>query len=138
MSLFKIAGAPESNIEPGTYEMVLLACAPKDIVVNGEDRAIFEWKFGLADDDTVEVNGVTSQITTPRSKLVQWTAALCGPDAIKVGTEFDEKDLIGKRALVTIGMSDNGWPKVTDVGPMPTRRSVRARTEETPEDQLPF
>jgi hypothetical protein len=137
MPLFKIAGAPESNIEAGTYEMVLLACAPKDIVVNGEDRAIFEWKFGMVDDDTVEVNGVTSQMTTPRSKLVQWTAALCGPDAIKVGTEFDEKDLIGKRALITIGMGDNGWPKVTDVGPMPTKRTVRARTEES-SDELPF
>jgi hypothetical protein len=136
MSLIKIQGAPESNIEAGTYEMVLLALTPKDIVVNGEDRAVFEWKFGLVDDDEIEVNGLTSQNTTPRSKLVTWVAALLGPDSTKVGAEYDEKDLIGKRALVTIGINESGWPRINDVGPLPTKRGVRARTTE--EDQLPF
>jgi len=139
MSLIKIQGAPESNIEAGTYEMVLLALTAKDITVNGEDRAVFEWKFGLVDDDEIEVNGLTSQNTTPRSKLVTWVAALLGPEATKVGAEYDEKDLIGKRALVTIGINEAGWPRISDVGPLPTRRSVRARTEEpASEDQLPF
>jgi hypothetical protein len=136
MSLFKITGAPEPVLDPGTYEMVLLALTPKDIVVNGEDRAIFEWRFGLVDDDTIEVNGVTSQMTTPRSKLVAWVAALAGPDAVAVGAEYDEKDLVGKSALVTVAIADSGWLKVMDVGPKPTQRTVKARIVEG--EDLPF
>lgn len=145
-------GSGNSEIKDGTYEMILISIVPKTIIPRSGDRAgqevgVLEWTFGDVEDDSIEVSGISSTIFTPKSKTVAWITALLGPDAAKIGASFEEKDLIGRKALVTVKSDDNGWPKIDGVTSMPTRRNVTRRDtaeiaaavrEEPTQDDLPF
>lgn len=150
-----VIGSGSNDIKDGTYEMILISIVPKTIIPRSGDRVgqeveVLEWTFGDVEDDTIEVSGISSTTFTPKSKTVQWITALLGPDAAKIGNAFEEKDLIGRRALVTTKTDDNGWAKIDGVTAMPTKRSRTPRetaeimaavvdepTEGT-QDDLPF
>lgn len=117
-------GAGAQDIEPGTYPVTVTNVVQKTIsgVISeynpsGADQQVFEWSFNIDtdDDEEIEVQGLTSTMTGPKSKLARFLAALLGPDALQPGAEFDLPDLVGKSALAKVGLNKNGYPRVEDL-----------------------
>lgn len=151
MSLIKLTSGG-SDLEPGTYPVMVTAITPKVVPYNGEDNDVLEWKFELVDTGE-EITGLTSRNTGTRSKIAQFITALLGPEAAAVGAEFSEADLIGKGALASVILNAKGWPKVDALMPMPRTRTrpapvdsrpvaaaatVRAQAAPAGDDDLPF
>lgn len=146
MPLFTI-GDEGDELKDGTYEMVLISVTPKTITPKqgddaGKELSGLEWEFVDSEDDELTVKGWTRlyDVLKPKSNMIIWTTALLGAEAIRKGASFDERDLIGRKALITIKNDENGWPKIVSVSALPTRRNVRAAAEATAGDQtdLPF
>lgn len=114
-------GSGASELDPGTYPVTCVGVEQKTITVENEDRQVFEWKFNVDtdDDEVIEVNGLTSIMTGPKSKTAQFIAALLGPDALQPGAEFDLPDFVGKSALATVGLNKNGYPRVEGLVAIP-------------------
>jgi len=149
MSLIEVQ-TPTVNIDPGTYEMVLVKCELKVIdsfvgegLYGPDDGKRLIWTWGDPEDDTVEIDGLSTLSTGPRSRTYEILTALLGPEAVQAGVKFDEKDLVGKKALVSIELNEKGYPRVAKVTALPTKRTGRPRpviaaeTDETT-DNLPF
>ena len=143
------------DFEPGTYEMVLIAIAGKNVMSTmgrtaGTEQPMLEWTWGDPDDDTLDITMLSSYIISPKSRLNECLVALLGPEAVSKIEEsgnFEPTELIGKKALLTIGLSDKGYSKVMQVTALPTRRTVRqtvapapvaVATEPVEADALPF
>lgn len=129
MPLFAIKEV-EPTFPPGTYEMVLIAVKPKTITPKmgpdaGKELERLEWKWGDPEDEALDITQLTSFATSPKSRINEILVALLGPDNVQIGMEFEEADLIGKKALVTIGLNDAGYSRVDQVTALPTRRTVR-------------
>ena len=141
MSLIEVS-APVTDLEPGSYEMVLVAVQKKVIdsfvgegLYGPDSGERLVWTWGDPEDDTVEIDGLSTLSTGPKSRTFEILTALLGPDAVASGAKFDEKDLVGKRAIVTIALNDKGYPKVSAVTAVPTKRRrmpVEADSEGAP------
>lgn len=87
----------------------------------GETFSLFEWGFAIdeaGDDSMVWASSSTS--TGPRSKTFGIISALYDGRTPPIGTDFDvKKQLIGRRALVTIRKNEEGYWDVTAVTPLP-------------------
>ncbi len=144
-------GAGVQELEPGTYPVTVTNVVQKTIsgVISeynptGADQQVFEWSFNVDtdDDEEIEVQGLTSTMTGPKSKLARFLAALLGPDALQPGAEFDLPDLVGKSALAKVGLNKNGYPRVEDLmakpkaikkaKPAPVLEEVEEDEEEAP------
>lgn len=117
------AGAPQVDIEPGTYVVSLANLeGPRTIYPQsgpnaGKEVSIYDWTFTL--DDGQEIGGTTSTASGPKSKLYAWLTALQGGRPPAVGQTFALADLIGRPALATISMNDGGWPKIENLSALP-------------------
>jgi hypothetical protein len=141
------AGAPATDIEPGTYVAVLSAIdGPKTIIPRGgpnpgQPTDILEWTFAT---DEAEVQGITSAKYGPNSKTVKWLTAILGT-APAVGQTLTAEQLIGREVQIVVAISDSGWPKVTDLVAMPKRPGKPvakpapvAPVEQAADGDLPF
>jgi hypothetical protein len=136
----------QSDIAPGTYAATLTAINEKMVPSkfnNGDDAPALEWVFALDNGD--EVNGLTSTYTSPKSKAFGYLVALLGKERVQSGAEFELDDLIGKRALVQVGINDGGWPRVENVMPPMAEGKAKAKPVAVPaappsddEGDLPF
>jgi hypothetical protein len=113
------SGVPEDQLPPGNYPAALKAVVARTIVVNNEDREVFEWTF-LVDTENedgtpgepIEVSGLSSQMTGPQSKTAAFLAALMGAEAVQPGVTFTMNDLVGKRCLIQTVLNKGGYAKV--------------------------
>lgn len=134
-------GAGASELDPGTYPVTCVGVEQKTITVENEDRQVFEWKFNVDTDDpdeVIEVNGLTSIMTGPKSKTAQFISALLGPDALQPGAEFDLPDFVGKSALATVGLNKNGYPRVEGLVAIPKvakRKATPVAVQQDDEDE---
>ena len=103
-----VFGGDATDIPPGTYPATVKSIITKESKAFGQFRA---WDFELENGSIV--GGGTSTMTGTKSKAGRWIVAILGrkPEA------GEAVDLIGKKALVVVEISDDGWPKVTDVIP---------------------
>lgn len=120
MPLITVGAGAATDIKPGTYEGTLTAVNERMIVStfnnpNNEEKPFFEWVFALSDGS--EVQGLSSAFTGPKSTTFKYLVALMGADAVKQGADFELSDLVGKHALVQIGINDQGWPRIEGVFP---------------------
>lgn len=164
MGLIQIgSGTPEDQMPRGTYPGALTAVGTKEIEVKNSQfgknglRSFFEWTFALdgTEDENGElftVTGLTSDATGPKSNTFKYVSALLGN--VEIGTELDPEDLIGKRALISVGLNEAGYNIIEDVVAAPTAAPARRRptavpaaatvaeksepAEEADEDDLPF
>ena len=116
-----------SDVDAGTYEATLTAINEKMVPSkfnNGEDAPALEWVFALDNGD--EVNGLTSTYTSPKSKAFAYLTALLGKSRVVAGAGFELDDLIGKRALVQVGINDGGWPRIENVMPVMAKSKAKA------------
>ena len=109
------------DIEAGTYLCVLTGWEPFEFPSDGtyspagEMVESIKWTFTTDDNNTIE--GTSSRMTSPRSKLRAWCLGL-GLDVRTVKVLTPDK-LIGREALVTVSINDDGFPKVESVVPAP-------------------
>jgi hypothetical protein len=149
MPVITVGSGAATDIKPGTYEATLIAVNVKHLVPgfnnpNNEEKMFYEWVFAL--DNGEQVQGLTSSFTGPKSTTFKYLVALEGPDKVVPGVGFDTDLLIGKRALVQIGLNDNGWPRIEGLmpplkpaAPVAPRAAAPVAVETAAvEDELPF
>jgi len=126
-------GQGTPDVEPGTYPVTVANVVAKTITgtVNeynptGADQDVFEWTFNVDTDDeeVIEINGLTSRMTGPSSKLAKWIEALLGAAALQPGATFDLPDLLGKSALAKVGLNKKGYSRVEDLMAKPVTGKV--------------
>jgi hypothetical protein len=129
------SGMPDDQLPPGNYPASLVSVTEKTIDVKGESRDVYEWKFAVPtqeDDgtagDPIEVTGLSSQMTGPKSKTAAFLVALLGPNAVQPGATFTMNDLIGKECLIQTELNDSGYAKVVGATPLPVQTAPRRAT----------
>ncbi len=124
------AGTPV--LKAGTYPATLIGIKPKRMATKfskpGEEDDFLEWPWLVegADKD-VEVTSLTSVATGPKSRIFEYLTALLGAGNVNINDGFDENDLVGKKAQLSIVVTDDGFSKVDQiVAPVVTRASRAA------------
>lgn len=138
---------PRADIQPGTYEAVV-SNVEKDTITPRTGRNagqlvdILRWNFVIEGvDDRIE--SITGRDpSSEKSNLFKYFVAVLGADKSS-WMSAETEDLVGKPVLVTLSLSDDGWPRVDNVTARPVKRAVPApaviRVEDTAtEDELPF
>lgn len=124
------AGAPQIDIEPGTYEVTLIEISeprtifPQSGPNSGKEVSLRDWTFAL--EDGTEVRGSASTSSGPKSKTFAWLTALLGGTPPVVGQSYPRSQLIGREALATITIDEGGWPKITNLSARPKGRVAPA------------
>jgi hypothetical protein len=122
------AGAPQVDIDPGTYEVTLTEISePRTIYPqtgpnSGKEVTLRDWTFAL--EDGTEIRGSASTASGPKSKTFAWLTALLGGTPPVVGQSYPRAQLIGREALATITIDEGGWPKITNLSARPKARAA--------------
>jgi len=119
---------PRAEVAPGTYEAVVSNVEPDIIVPKtgrnaGQNVPILRWNFAIEGvEDRIE--SITGRDpTSEKSNLFKYFVATLGSDKTK-WLDAETEDLVGKPVLVTISISEDGWPRVDNVTARPTRRGA--------------
>lgn len=126
------AGAPQVDIDPGTYEVTLLDISePRTILPQsgpnaGKEVTLRDWMFAL--EDGTEIRGSASTASGPKSKTYAWLTALLGGTPPAVGQSYPKTQLVGREVLATIIIDEGGWPKIQGLSAKPKSRVVAAAT----------
>ena len=151
------AGTPA--IPAGTYLASVVGIAPKTMTTKfskpGQEDDFLEWEWLVDYDGGTELRSLTTTATGPKSRIFEYLTALLG-GGVEIGMGFEETDLIGKQAQLSIIVDENGFSKVDRiVAPLrasssPAKSAPKAAEapkaapapEEAPEaaseDDLPF
>jgi hypothetical protein len=126
------SGAPDDQLAPGTYPARLKTVSEKEIEYQGETREVYEWAFlvDTYEDDgslgePIEITGLSSRMTGPKSKTSAFLVALLGPAAVQPGATFTMNDLIGKECLIQTELNASGYHKVVGATPVPVQAARR-------------
>lgn len=137
MPLIRIEEAPGVEaIKPGTYPVTLIDIRPDTIITNDRGaQDIFRWKFAVDDgsEEGVEFEAISSQLTSPKTKLYAWLTALLGEDKVGVGMDFEKKDLVGREALGQFQTDAKGWTQLTALVEKPRQRRPVASDQRGPQ-----
>lgn len=140
-------------IEPGVYLADLIDVREKRLVTafskNGEEQDFFEWFWMVhGPDGDLQITSLTSLSPHPMSNITKYMTALVGADKAKPGLDMDTDELIGKTALVQIGLNDAGFARIEQIMAAPkTQKGQKAASPApapvatevlTEEDDLPF
>jgi len=126
---------PRDIVPAGTYEGVVVS-VEKDIIVPrqgknaGQDVPILRWNFDIGATETVE--SITGRDpSSEKSNLFKYFVALLGNDR-DAWLTAEMSDLVGRKALVTVGINDDGWNRIDGVTAMPVRRAAPTPVEPAP------
>lgn len=144
--------------DDGTYVVTLLRIGVTDAQGNftpfgtrtyeGQygEKVMQDWTFALDDGEVIE-SSVASPKTAkdgsmtihPKSKYFGFITALVGKTPTE-GTEFEPEALIGLKGLATIARDEGGFPRITNLGAMPTQQAppLREQVASEPPSNLPF
>ena len=117
------AGAPQSDIAPGVYVVTLTSISEQRTILPqtgpnaGKEVTLRDWTFAL--EDGSEIQGSASIASGPKSKTYAWLTALLGGTPPTIGASYSPSQLIGRMALATIAVPDDGWPKITNLSALP-------------------
>jgi hypothetical protein len=123
-------GAGQSDIAPGTYRVTLTEIS--DVRTQtakrgpnaGQDFSIRDWTF-FTDDDK-EIRDSASISRSSRSKQYEWVTALLGGTAPALDQKLAMSQLIGREAIATIELNEDGWPKIRTLSAIPQERAKPA------------
>jgi hypothetical protein len=130
------SGAPPADIDPGVYVVTLIEISePRTIFPQsgpnaGKEVTLRDWTFALEDGTTVV--GGASTASGPKSKTFAWLTALLGGTPPTVGKSYPRDQLIGREALATIAVDDQGWTKIANLSARPKERAAPARPAAVP------
>jgi hypothetical protein len=110
-------GIESLDIEPGVYEGTLTGIEwERNVESQYHDGPVdlLRWTFAidLPDGSAVELDTLSSQSKSPRSKVASILLALLGPEEALKG-KHKRSQLVGRSCLVTVERSDDGFPKLT-------------------------
>jgi hypothetical protein len=141
---------PRNTVEAGTYEGVVVSVV-KDIIVPrmgnqaGQQVPILRWTFDIGADHNVE--SITGRDpSSEKSNLFRYFVALIGPDR-KTWETVEQEDLVGRKALVSVSINDEGWERIDGVTAQarprpatvsPIRESAGEDDPTATADDLPF
>jgi hypothetical protein len=122
-----LAEVIDRNIVPAaTYEGVVVS-VEKDIIVPktgkqaGQNVPILRWVFDIGGEENVE--SITGRDpSSEKSNLFKYFVALLGSDR-NAWLTAEMSDLVGRKALVTVGINDDGWNRIDGVTAMPIARA---------------
>lgn len=126
------AGGPsaETDVPDGVYPVILTAISdPKTVTARrgpnaGKDIDLIDWTFAVDAPghpiDARELNESTSTASGPRSKIYAYLTALFNGVAPAVGTKITKENLVGRRALATVVHDEGGWPRIGNLGAIPS------------------
>ena len=91
-------------------------------------REVQDWTFALEDGQIIEsmvsaprINKAGEEVIGPKSQYYAYCSALFGGKNPPEGTNFDpQQHLIGRMGLATIQRNEQGYPRITNLGAMPT------------------
>jgi hypothetical protein len=121
------SGAPQTDIEPGTYEATLTEISePRTIFPQtgpnaGKEVSLRDWTFAL--EDGTEIRGSASTASGPKSKTYAWLTALLGGTPPVIGQSYPRSQLIGRECLVTVAIDEGGWAKIVNLSARPKART---------------
>jgi hypothetical protein len=122
-----------TGMPPGTYPATLISISPKRMVTqyskNGEEQDFLEWAWDV---DGTEIRSLTTTATGPKSRIFEYLVALLGADKVVVDAGFEENDLVGKRALLSLVLNDDGFSKVDRVVAAPKQAPRAAQPAPRP------
>ena len=121
--------------EPGLDDDVILQVGPAHDVADGSysartiQLATFEWEspegpkpllrwtfaVDVGEADWLELEGVTSVSTGPKSRAFRWMTSLVGAEAMSKARAWRGKELIGLPCVVSVEHDANGYPRVSEV-----------------------
>lgn len=119
-------GGPD--IPDGVYPVILTAISDVRTVTAqrgakaGQDVDLIDWTFAIdgGEHEGVEISASTSTASGPKSKMFSYLTALSGGRAPTIGQSFEKAELIGRTALATIRKDESGWPRIENLGALPT------------------
>lgn len=129
------AGVPE-GWKDGVYPVILSdIVGPKTVTAQrgpkaGQEIDLFDWQF-VIEAGPFENTGIAASTSTasgPRSKMYAFLTALFGGAAPPVGTKLEKEQIVGRSALATIQLDDDGWLRITNLGAMPQAAVTGAQT----------
>lgn len=90
-------------IPEDVYEAELVSITAKTIDSDDEKREVFEWNYKIVEGEykDTEINALSSQTFTTKSKAFQWYKAMTGNEP-HVNDEIDLDDLIGSPVRITV------------------------------------
>jgi hypothetical protein len=130
------AGTPV--LPAATYPATLIGIKPKRLTTKfskpGTEDDFLEWTWLVeGSDKDVEVTSLTSVATGPKSRIFEYLTALLGAGNVNINDGFDENDLVGKKAQLSIVVTEDGFSKVDQiVAPVVTRASRAAAPAAAP------
>jgi len=115
------ASSFDVDITPGTYPMTCVGVGVVTVNVKGESKDLYEWRFIAinAEGRQVDVSGLTGLATGPKSRTWSYLVALLGPENVRVDMDFNEPDLVGRSALGTMAINQDGNLRLAALVPMP-------------------
>jgi hypothetical protein len=124
------AGTPV--LPAATYPATLIGIRPKRMATKfskpGTEDDFLEWTWLVeGKDKDVEITSLTSVATGPKSRIFEVLTALMGAGNVNINDGFEESDLVGKKAQLSIIVTEDGFSKVDQiVAPMVTRNAPAA------------
>lgn len=112
--------------------------------VDGKPYSYREWTWAIdgAPEDADLVWGRTSGASGPKSKAYGWLVALFGGVAIPPNTHLDDKQLVGRQALISVRRNEQGYTNIEGVMAMPKAPAAAGRkpapVATANPDDLPF
>jgi len=131
------------RIEEGVYPAKFVGIEQREIETERGKREVFIWTFEVeADDETVEIQGITStKVSTGRnpSKAYNWLCAIAGKK-IEPDEEIDTDDLVGNECVVIVENREVGETEVSRVVDVKKARAKKSKakkkkTEEKAEEE---
>lgn len=115
------------NWQDGVYPVILSdIVGPKTVTAQrgpkaGQDIELYDWQFVVESGrfENLQIDASTSTASGPKSKMYAFLTALFGGKAPPIGTNLEKGDIVGRSALATIQMDDNGWLRVTNLSALP-------------------
>lgn len=128
---------PRSTVADGNYVGVVRN-VKRDLITPrtgrnaGKEVDVVRWTWWLeeAGEDVESLTGIDP--TSEKSNLFGHLVAVWGTDRSK-WMALGEKELVGRKALIQVVNDGDGWPKVTNVTPLP----VSMRQTEAPAPTAP-
>jgi len=122
---------PRADITPGTYEAVVSNVEQDTIVPRtgrnaGQTVPILRWNF-VVEGIEERLESITGRDpSSEKSNLFKYFVAVLGTDK-SAWMSAETEDLVGKPVLITISVTDEGWPRVDNVTGRPVRRGPTAQ-----------
>lgn len=136
MPLIEVSsGAP--TVPQGTYPASVVGITPKSLATRyskpGTEDDFLEWTWlvHLPGGGTAEIRSLTTTATGPKSRVFEYLVALMGAGKVDIGDGFDEADLVGKQAMLSIVINEDGFSKVDRVVALPAQ-AAPAKGPKTP------